>query len=237
MLLKEWEHIFKPNVVKKKSGKITVTEIDKQEKFEMELNLILKDTSTYYHLFIEHPGEKSRLTHCRVQNFPDVIIFEVDQNQNPIFHIIELKLSPGSVTNLKKISKQFLSGYVNILSSLYFLDFNKEKTPEFKYYVGYVNEVPLPDHEDTLEGIEAINLKVSPGEDLKKQHPKKLRTQNEAFKEWHKDTIVFDEFSMKYPETRRIFNNVEKMGFLVNDNVNDRREVNFSYYKYDFNMI
>lgn len=226
MLITKWEDIFDPKSIVELLSVPNIKEIANKEKWTMSVDLILKENSRYFHLFArDQTKEYSRLAHCKIKNFPDAVILEINEERAPIFHIIELKKNPKNGGNLEKISQQFMSGYIHSLSYLPFLNINKDIHPVFSYYVVSAedivsrNHLAVPEQNikiDNSEGIQLVYKKIIPGnrliakpiEDSSQPKSHKVILRNRVLREWERSKIVFRKYG---PNSYEVFSSVKKL--------------------------
>lgn len=153
-VLNSWSKILKAGTLETVDSQVILIEEILQPKLElMRVNIDLKESSTYFRVMRETSESEaaimtksteqkitsSLMSFLAIENFPDAIILEINDDGIPVFHILELKRYPPN--QFEKLSKQFISGYLHCKTISSLLHFENEVL--YEYYIVYNENVLL----------------------------------------------------------------------------------------------
>lgn len=180
--INSWSNILKEGTIEEITNqKVFLIEKLTQPSPEiMKLDISLKQECKYFRIMRDLPENKSEIRNNNpgsreeetdqiiisgliffldVDNFPDGIFLEINESNDYVFHIIELKRNPNKL--LPKISRQFLSAYLHCKTIYSMLHLDLERKPIFKFYVAYNKNALQPSLEKHLANRKYNNLNSS----------------------------------------------------------------------------
>lgn len=152
--------LIKDNEIKIVEVSEILVEVDDKSEFVMKLSVRKEEEKPLYRLC--HLGESSRITFLKHTRFPDGVFFEIDDSNNIIFHVIEMKKAPTN--NYSTLSKQLISGFIHGKTLSAVLDYTLENT-HFNFYVSYFQDPEETERYNAIQGRAPRGLvgeKISP---------------------------------------------------------------------------